>query len=281
MIALASNSVLCRLALGAETLDAASFTAIRLLSGALMLVLILFIRNLHSTKANNSVLTAGSWFASSMLFLYAVTFSYAYITLETGTGALVLFGSVQFTMILIAYGKGQHLNGFEWMGIAISFTGFVVLIWPEIRTPSLFGCVLMAIAGIAWGVYTLEGKGSTNPLADTTANFVRSVPLVVLLTLLTLNYVQLSTTGILLAIASGALASGLGYTIWYTALRDLTTTQAAIVQLTIPLIAAAGGVLFVSEVLTLRLITSAVLILCGILVVKVWGSRHSAPTKTS
>lgn len=274
MIALASNSVLCRLALGKEAIDAASFTAIRLLSGALMLLLILFIRNLHSTRESNEKShIAGSWFASSMLFLYAVTFSYAYITLETGTGALILFGAVQLTMIVIAYGKGQRLNAFEWMGIAISFTGFISLIWPEIRTPSLLGCALMAIAGIAWGVYTLEGKGSVNPLADTTANFLRSLPLVVLLTLLTLKDAQLSIMGILLAIASGALASGLGYTIWYTALRELTTIQAAIVQLTIPLIAAVGGVVFVSENLTLRLVVSGTLILFGILIVNLLGSR--------
>lgn len=207
-----------------------------------------------------------------MLFLYAICFSYAYITLDTGTGALILFGSVQLSMILITLFKGTRLHATEWAGVLISFSGFVYLILPGISTPSLSGFILMTTAGIAWGIYTLVGRGSTNPLADTAQNFLRTLPFIIIISIIAIftnHDIQLSQKGIALAILSGAVASGIGYTIWYMALGGLTATQAAVVQLLVPVIAAAGGVIFVSEVITLRLAFSSVMILGGIFLVVV------------
>lgn len=262
LIAFAANSVLCRLALGENAIDAASFTVIRLFSGALVLLAILNIRN-HKT----SFPSKGSWFSSCMLFLYAITFSFAYITLDTGTGALILFGSVQITMILLSVISGNRLHITEWLGVSVAFAGFVYLILPGISAPSLTGFMLMAIAGIAWGIYTLKGKGSKNPLSDTTYNFLRTTPVVIVLLIITIHNAHYSSDGILLAILSGSIASGIGYTVWYLALGGLTATQAAVVQLSVPVIAAFGGVIFISEAITLRLTLSALLILGGILLV--------------
>ena len=262
MIAFAANSVLCRLALGDNTIDASSFTAIRLLSGAFVLILILKISN----KEKN-LYSSGSWYSSIMLFLYAITFSYAYITLDAGTGALILFGSVQITMILLSIITGNRLHIIEWLGILIAFSGFVYLVLPGVSTPSIVGFVLMTVAGIAWGIYTLKGRGSVNPLADTSYNFVRTIPIVLILLAITINKAHYSLDGIVLAILSGAIASGIGYTIWYIALGGLSATLAAVVQLSVPVITAFGGVIFISEAITLRLTISAMLILGGILMV--------------
>ncbi|MCG6935623.1 MAG: DMT family transporter [Proteobacteria bacterium] len=262
LIAFAANSVLCRLALGEKTIDASSFTTIRLLSGAIVLLLITGISN-NKSKAT----TKGSWSASLMLFLYAITFSFAYITLDTGTGALILFGSVQITMILLSLISGNRLHIIEWTGITISFAGFVYLILPGVSTPSTTGFLLMTTAGIAWGIYTLKGRGSNNPLTDTAYNFFRTIPLVIILAIVTMQNAQYSFEGIVLAVLSGGIASGIGYAIWYVALGGLSSTQAAVVQLLVPVIAAFGGVIFVSEVVTLRLTISATMILGGILMV--------------
>ena len=262
LIAFAANSVLCRLALGEKTIDASSFTTIRLLSGAIVLLLITGISS-NKSKAT----TKGSWSASLMLFLYAITFSFAYITLDTGTGALILFGSVQITMILLSLISGNRLHIIEWTGITISFAGFVYLILPGVSTPSTTGFLLMTTAGIAWGIYTLKGRGSNNPLTDTAYNFFRTIPLVIILAIVTLQNAQYSFEGIVLAVLSGGIASGIGYAIWYVALGGLSSTQAAVVQLLVPVIAAFGGVIFVSEVVTLRLTISATMILGGILMV--------------
>lgn len=261
LIAFAANSVLCRLALGDETIDAASFTIIRLLSGAITLLLIMKLGS--STTASSK----GSWTAAFMLFLYAASFSYAYITLDTGTGALILFGTVQITIILITIFTGGRLSTIEWTGAFIAFSGFVYLVLPNVSTPSFSGFVLMTISGIGWGVYTLKGRESQNPLADTTKNFTLTIPLVVVLALVTFQTVQITADGVLLAIASGAIASGMGYTIWYSALGGLSAIQSSIVQLLVPVFAAFGGVIFVSETISLRLIISALLILGGILIV--------------
>lgn len=264
LTAFAANSVLCRLALGESTIDAASFTVIRLLSGAITLSLILALGQKRYNPASG-----GRWPAALMLFLYAITFSYAYITLNTGTGALILFGSVQITMILIGLVSGERLRLMEWTGALCAFAGFVYLVLPGVTAPSLSGFLLMTLAGIAWGIYTLKGRGSSNPLADTTGNFVRTVPFIAVLALITIQNMQLSPMGVLFAVISGAVASGIGYTIWYTALAGLSATQAAVVQLLVPVIAAAGGVVFMSEVISLRLVLAAILILGGILMVTV------------
>lgn len=262
LIAFAANSVLCRLALGEETIDAASFTVIRLLSGALVLLAILAFSNDKEASASR-----GSWSASLMLFVYAVAFSFAYISLDTGTGALILFGSVQITMILLSLVSGNRLHLSEWVGVIIAFTGFVYLVLPEVTSPSVIGFLLMIAAGIAWGMYTLKGRGSGHPLKDTAYNFLRTIPLVIILLVITIQDAHYSAAGVLLAVLSGGIASGIGYTIWYIALGGLSTTQAAVVQLSVPVIAAFGGVLFVSEAITARLTLSASMILGGILLV--------------
>jgi len=274
LIAFAANSVLCRLALGSEAIDAASFTFIRLLSGTIVLLIIIgFTRNTTGVSAK------GSWAASFMLFLYAITFSYAYTSLDTGTGALILFGSVQITMILLSLISGTRLHSLEWAGVIIAFTGFVFLIMPGVTTPSTIGLLLMTAAGIAWGIYTLKGRSSKSPLFDTAYNFLRTTPLVMLLGLITFNNANYTSEGILLALLSGGITSGIGYTIWYIALSGLSATQAAVLQLLVPVIAALGGVIFVSESITFRLSVSAAMVLGGILMV-VLGKSYFSQNKT-
>jgi drug/metabolite transporter (DMT)-like permease len=274
LFALAGNSVLGRLALAENTIDAASFTAIRLLAGIVVLAIIL-----KATQVKEAVTSKGSWKASFMLFLYAVTFSFAYISLETGIGALILFGAVQITMILTGLFLGNRLHKLEWLGVIVAFSGFVYLVLPSLGTPSLYGFVLMTIAGVAWGFYTLSGKGSQNPLNDTAYNFFRTLPFVVILIAITFQHADLSQKGIVLAILSGGVTSALGYTIWYTALKGLSTTQAAVVQLLVPVIAAIGGVIFAHEAFSLRLVVSSLTILGGILAV-VLGRHYSIQQNT-
>ena len=262
LTAFAANSVLCRLALGAGAIDAASFTAIRLFSGIITIFLILVLR-----REKKLIPRKGSWTSSLMLFLYAITFSYAYITLDTGTGALILFGAVQITMILISLFSGNRLHMSEWGGMVLSFGGFVYLVLPGVSTPSPLGFSLMMFSGIAWGIYTLRGRDSKNPLQDTAHNFMRTIPLIAIFIVITFSQSQYSLEGVIYASLSGGLASGLGYSIWYAALRGLSATQAAVIQLLVPVIAALGGILFVSEVITSRLAISASMILGGILLV--------------
>ncbi|MEH6624831.1 MAG: DMT family transporter [Motiliproteus sp.] len=262
LLAFAANSVFCRLALGSDSIDATSFTVIRLLSGAIVLTLLLVLKGQHKAPSHG-----GSWKGASMLFLYAGCFSFAYRFLDTGTGALILFGSVQLTMLGLALLAGNRFNRFEWLGICSALGGFIYLFLPSATTPSLQGFVLMAIAGIAWGVYTLLGRESKTPLADTCHNFVRSLPFCVLLGIVFIGQSDLSSHGIVLAMLSGGLASGIGYSIWYTALRGLSSSSAAVLQLLVPVIAAIGGVIFVGEELTLSLAVSATLILGGVALV--------------
>jgi len=262
LVAFAANSVLCRLALGERTIDAASFTSIRLLSGALVLLAIL---RFNRKKVGSS--TRGSWSATLMLFSYALTFSFAFITLDTATGALILFSSVQITMILLSLISGNRLHIVEWLGVTVAFIGFLYLVLPGVTAPSVIGFSLMTLAGISWALYTLRGRGSVNPLSDTAYNFARSIPLVIALTILTFQKAHISPEGIVLATISGGLTSGIGYTIWYIALGGLGATQAAVVQLSVPIIAALGGLLLVSEPISLHLTLSALLILGGILIV--------------
>jgi len=263
LIAFSANSVLCRLALGNSAIDASSFTVLRLLSGSIVLLVFII-----GTKRNITDISAkGSWSASFMLFLYAITFSYAYISLDTGTGALILFGSVQITMILLSLISGTRLHFTEWAGVIIAFTGFVYLILPGVTAPSIIGFLLMTVAGIAWGIYTLKGRDSKSPLMDTAYNFFRTIPFLILLVMMTMTHVNYSSEGILLALLSGSITSGIGYTIWYIALGGLSSTQAAVLQLSVPVIAALGGIIFVSESITVRLSISTAMVLGGILIV--------------
>lgn len=283
LVAFAGNSVLCRLALGDEAADASSFTTIRLVSGAVVLyVLFQFSQisyfNTGSTKSRgeNTVnpnvsepkkSANGSWLAASLLFIYAGGFSYAYLSLDTGMGALILFASVQITMILAGLVTGNRLKVLEWVGVLISIGGFAYLMLPGAGSPSFVGFVLMSCAGIAWGFYSLLGRGSLNPLADTALNFIRTLPLVAVMALFTLEDMQMSEKGVWLAMLSGAVTSGIGYTIWYMALRGLAAVQAAVLQLSVPVLATLGGVIFANEHLTLRLLLASLFILGGILLV--------------
>ena len=269
LLAFAGNSVFCRLALGDEAIDAASFTAIRLLSGILVLVIILLLAKFIQKKQSSAELSdseaKGSWLAGFLLFLYAVTFSYAYISLDTGIGALILFGAVQITMILISILSGNRLHYLEWTGVVIAFSGFVYLVLPSLSTPSMTGFILMTISGVAWGLYTVKGRGCTDPISDTAYNFMRTLPFIVILLVVTIQNANLSQAGAILAVMSGAIASGIGYAVWYFAIRGLSVTQAAAVQLLVPIIAAIGGVLFASEVVSLRLVIASFMVLGGIM----------------
>ena len=262
MIAFAANSILCRGALGNGMIDAVGFSSIRLASGAIVLVLILWIKSPGAFKPRFDPI------ASLMLATYAFGFSYAYLQLSTGTGALILFGVVQLTLILTGLIKGERPRPLAWFGMAVAIIGLVYLLLPGVSAPPIVAAILMAIAGIAWGFYTLRGSRSVNATANTTWNFVGTLPLVVLAILLTGSHLQWhNPDGVLLAILSGALASGVGYVLWYAALPGLTLTQAANVQIPVPVVAAFGGVLFMSEELTLRLVVASLLTLGGIAMV--------------
>ena len=260
MVAFASNSILCRLALGEHSIDAASFTALRLISGAAMLALILVYRNHDfSLKKINPV-------SAMMLYIYAACFSFSYINLSVATGALLLFGAVQLTMIGFAFAKGERPGVSTWAGIITAFAGLVYLLLPGVSTPPLFSALLMIVAGIAWGVYSLRGKGSKQPLVATGWNFIGTVPLALLTILLFHDDIRLTTDGVIIATVSGALASSLAYVIWYSVLPHITPTNAATVQLSVPVIAAFGGLLLVGEAVSPRLVIASLLVLGGIYV---------------
>ena len=265
LIAFAGNSVLCRLALTEPSIDPASFTLARLLSGIAALWVLLVLKNIKAPSKSEQA--NGSWLSAFMLLAYAALFSYAYVSIDTATGALVLFGSVQIALIVISLIKGHKLKLGEYAGVLLALSGFVYLVLPELQKPSLSGFIMMSIAGIAWAMYTVGGQGSSNALRDTAFNFLRTTPLVIVLLFVTLSSFSLTPYGVGLAVASGAITSGLGYAIWYAALPSLTTTQAAVIQLFVPVIAAFGGTLFANEAITLRLTIAAALVLGGIMLV--------------
>jgi drug/metabolite transporter (DMT)-like permease len=259
LVAFAANSIICRMALGDASIDAASFTTIRLVSGALVLMLIVGTREKDVGQKH-----PGSWASAGMLFLYAVPFSFAYINLSTGTGALILFGAVQATMILAGLWQGERLRHSEWCGLVIALSGLIYLLLPGWKAPSLSGGILMTTAGIAWGVYSLRGRGVAHPVAITADNFLRSVPMVLVVSVVAVSSMTISAKGVILAALSGGVTSGLGYVAWYSALRELTATRAAVAQLLVPVIAATGGVVILSEQVSLRLIVSAIMIIGGV-----------------
>ena len=256
LVAFAANSVLCRLALAGNAIDAASFTSIRIVSGALMLLILLRVR---STKP-----AGGGWVSASMLFLYAACFSFAYLRLNAGTGALLLFGAVQVTMFSGGLLRGEKPSLTEWIGWLLAFGGLVYLVLPGLKAPSPEGAMLMACAGIAWGVYSLRGKGNKDPAATTTQNFLLATPMALLVSIATTAHAHANANGVLWAVLSGGLTSGIGYVLWYSALRSITSISAAIVQLAVPIIAAVGGALVLSEEISFRLMVSAALTLGGV-----------------
>jgi len=260
LLAFAGNSLLCRAALQHTPIDATSFTTIRLASGALVLWgLVQLTRREASGR--------GSWPSAFALFAYAAAFSLAYVNLPTGTGALLLFGAVQTGMIGWGLVKGERFTSVQWLGLGLALGGLVGLLLPGLSAPPLGAALLMIAAGLAWSVYSLRGKGAGDPLRVTAGNFMRTVPVALVMSLLFINSVQVDTAGALYAIASGAITSGVGYAIWYTVLPHLRATTAATLQLSVPVIAAVGGILWLGEPLTLRLVLASLAILGGIALV--------------
>ncbi len=291
LIAFAANSLLCRMALADGAIDAWNFTAIRLLSGAACLGLIMmaqahYLRR-NSLKRTNlkqnslkrtalkqtgnldpAVLTdKGDWLSAISLVVYALCFSVAYQALDTGTGALILFAVVQLTMIGWGIYNKEPLNRIQWLALLIALIGFIYLMLPSAATPSLSGALMMAISGAAWGIYSIRGKTCVSPLRTTGFNFLRSLVAVPILALIGMSYLStISMTGVMLAVASGTIASGIGYSMWYVAMPLLKTTQSAVVQLCVPVLAAIMGVVFLSEQLTLEFIIASSVILGAVLV---------------
>lgn len=266
MAAFAANSLLCRLALKHTAIDAASFTTIRIISGGVCLWLILRLRG--STQHG-----AGNWSSAFALFMYAAAFSFAYVNLPAATGALLLFGAVQITMIGYGFWNGERFAVSQAVGFVAAAGGLVALLLPGVTTPSLHGSLSMLAAGLAWGVYSLRGRTGGDPTRVTSGNFLRAIPFAALLSVATFNSGSVDRAGVMYAVASGALASAIGYVIWYTALKSLSATNAAVMQLSVPVIAAVGGVILLDEEPTLRLAIVAVAILGGIGLV-VWGRRQ-------
>jgi drug/metabolite transporter (DMT)-like permease len=258
LLAFAGNSILCRMALGSHAISPAGFTAVRLGTGATALWLLVALRTGGAPRH------AGQWTSAAALFAYAAAFSFAYVSLGAGTGALILFGAVQLTMILAGLRAGERPVPAEWVGLGLAVSGLVVLVFPGLTAPAPAGAALMAAAGVAWGVYSLRGRGSTEALRNTAGNFLLTLPMAALLLLIAGGAGEWTARGALLAATSGALASGVGYAVWYTALPSLTATRAALVQLLVPVIAAAGGVVLLGEAVPLRLPVAAALVLGGV-----------------
>ncbi len=262
MVAFAANSLLCRVALGQGLIDAASFTTVRVGSGALLLALIVVFRRRMAAAAMPRV--AIDWLAVTTLFAYMVFFSFSYRSLSAGTGALILFGAVQLTMFAVALRAGERFGPLAWAGLALAVAGLVYLVSPGLAAPDPTGAALMAVAGIAWGGYSLRGRTQADPIDSTANSFIFSVPLVVIVSVLFADGAALSAPGLALAAASGALASALGYVVWYGAIRGLSAGQAATVQLSVPAITAFGGVLLLAEPVTLRLLVASAATLGGV-----------------
>jgi drug/metabolite transporter (DMT)-like permease len=260
MIAFASNSLLCRAALKHTSIDPATFTFVRIFSGAAVLWVLIKMRKVTSKES-------GNWWSGLALFVYAAAFSFAYVDLAAGTGALLLFGAVQATMILWGFGKGERLDAIQIVGLLLAAAGLVVLLFPGLAAPPIGGSILMLAAGLAWGVYSLRGKSSRDAIAATAGNFLRAVPFAALVSVLMLPKMHLDSLGITYAVISGAITSGLGYVIWYAALAGLKAASAATVQLSVPVLAATGGILLLGEPITLRYAIASIAVLGGIFLV--------------
>jgi drug/metabolite transporter (DMT)-like permease len=277
LIAFAANSLLCRVALGRHLIDPVSFTTVRLASGAVALWFLLR-ASTGSFAAPATKASRGTWGSGLALFVYAGAFSLAYLSLSTGTGALILFGMVQVTMLGAALKSGERPGLAQSIGIAAAILGLVYLVLPGISAPDPGGALLMAPAGVAWGVYSIRGRGATSPASMTAGNFLRSVPPALVASAVALPTIHGELAGLLLALVSGVVTSGLGYVLWYRALKNLTTTQASVVQLVVPVLAAFGGVVFLSEQVSTRLVAASALILGGVATTLVRG--RSVPRRT-
>jgi len=261
MLALAANPLLCRMALGAGHIDAASFTSIRVVAGAAMLWLLMAWTRRRGERR------PVDWRAVVTLFGYMIFFSFAYLSISVGTGALILFGAVLLTMFAVALKSGERFRPLSWAGLVLAIFGLVYLVSPGVTAPEPVGAALMAVAGVAWGLYSLLGRGEADPLGTTAVNFLYAVPLAVAVNLVFLSDAHTSWHGVWLAALSGAIASGLGYALWYAVLAGMPATRAATAQLSVPVIAALGGVVLLAEPLTFRLVVSSIATLGGIAIV--------------
>ncbi len=269
MLAFAANSLLCRLALKHTNIDAASFSVVRLASGALVLWLICALRRSSST-------IKGSWKGAAALFVYVFAFSFAYRHLETGTGALLLFGAVQLSMVLYGVFKGERMHTLAVVGFVLAIVGLVSLLLPGAAAPDPVSALTMLLSGVAWGIYSLLGKTVADPLATTTGNFLRSIPLVLMASVPFLSALRWDPQGILYGVLSGALASGVGYAVWYVAVRHLAAFQAATVQLSVPILASLAGIVFLGESLSVRMVLASIAVLGGVALVL--GGKHGRAT---
>lgn len=260
LVAFAANSVLCRLALGSGSIDPIGFTSIRLIGGALTLGVIFLI----TKKQEGRQKPGGRWNSGIALYVYALSFSLAYMSLSSGTGALILFGAVQVTMLLVALRSGEKMQGRQWLGFGVAIIGIVYLVSPGVSAPDFRGALLMIVSGIAWGLYSIAGKSVAAPISMTTGNFIRAGMIAVPMSLIAISTIEFDRYGAVLAMISGGVTSGGGYLIWYKVLPALRTTQAAVLQLLVPLLAAFGGVIFISEDFTFRLAFASFLILGGV-----------------
>jgi len=260
LLAFAGNSIICRMALKSDMIDPASFVIVRLGSASLLLVLLQAF-----SKSGKGI--GGNWISALFLLLYAIPFTFSYINLSAATGALISFSAVQLTMIIIGLRNGEALNRLQFTGLIIAMSGLIVLLLPGATAPSLFDALLMAIAGIAWGFYSLRGRVSVNPLYDTAGNFIRAFPICLVVCIPLMKNIHISPEGLLLAAISGAVTSGLGYILWYQALKHIKATQAAVIQLSVPVITSLFGVLLLGEILDFRIVTASAVILIGIALV--------------
>jgi drug/metabolite transporter (DMT)-like permease len=277
MIAFASNSLLCRAALRQTHIDAASFTFVRLFSGAAALWIIVEARKRYTVGRQNSAtaqelpkitwIEPGNWTSAFALFVYAAFFSFAYDSLSAGTGALLLFGAVQATMIFWGLRRGEQMDAIQIAGLIVAMTGLIVLLFPGLSAPPLIGSLLMLGAGVAWGVYSLRGASARDAIAATAGNFLRAIPFAILTSLIAVRSAHLNSLGLIYAVISGAVTSGLSYVIWYTVLPGLKATSAATVQLSVPVLAAAGGIILLHEPVTLRYVLASLAVLGGIFLV--------------
>jgi drug/metabolite transporter (DMT)-like permease len=286
MIAFASNAVLCRWALDGGWIDPVSFMSLRLSSGAAMLFVVMSwmgwqqARNRRKTNdqlAAVNTASKGSWKAAFILFIYAITFSYGYVEISTATGSLLLASVVQFTMIGYALRNGEKLHGAEWIGAALALIGLLYLVYPKLTTPSWWGLVMVVISAYTWALYSLNGRRSLSPLRDTAYNFYRTLPMVVVASLLSLVFIEqvhLTTKGIGIAIFSGGITTSLGYILWYKALPRISSSLASASQLLVPLLAAFGATLFIDEPITLRFIIAAALMMAGLGMVLLGRNQH-------
>jgi len=260
MLAFAANSILCRVALRETAIDAATFTSVRVVSGALVLALLVQTRG-------GSAVRGGNWVSAAALFAYAIAFSFAYRELTAGTGALLLFGAVQASMILWGWRRGERPDWIQIAGLALALGGLAWFVWPGVQAPPALAAAAMLTAGIAWGVYSLRGRGAGDPLVSTAGNFLRAVPFALLASAVFFGRAHCPARGALCALVSGAVTSGGGYAIWYTALRGLDATRAATVQLSVPVVAALAGVWLLGETFSGRLVFASLAILGGIALV--------------